>query len=49
MKRLFSKMSIVTFAVILILVFVLLYYKENTTNIEAPKRATLVYVNDIYD
>lgn len=49
MKRLFSKMGIITFTLILILISLLLYYKENTTNIEAPKRATLVYVNDIYD
>ncbi len=49
MKRLFSKMTITTFAIIIILAFVLLYYKENTTNIEAPKRATLVYLNDIYE
>lgn len=49
MKRLFSKMTIMTFTIIIILAFVLLYYKENTTNIEAPKRATLVYLNDIYE
>jgi hypothetical protein len=49
MKRLFSKMSIISFAIIITLVFVLLYYKENTTNIEAPKKATLVYLNDNYD
>jgi hypothetical protein len=49
MKKIFSKMSIITFAIIITLAFVLLYYKENTTNIEAPKRATLVYLNDNYE
>ena len=47
-KRLF-KMSIITFAIIITLAIVLIYYKENATNIEAPKRATLVFANDIYE
>lgn len=47
MIKIFSKTKVITFAIIFVLMILLIYYKGNTTNIEAPKRATLVYQGDI--
>lgn len=50
MIKIFSKTKLITFAVIFfVLMLLLMYYKESTTNIEAPKRATLVYLDGIYE
>lgn len=49
MIKILSKTRVITFAVIFILILLIIYYKGNTTNIEAPKKATLVYLDDIYD
>ena len=49
MIKIYSKTTVITFVLILVLMLLLIYYKGNTTNIEAPKRATLVYADDIYD
>lgn len=49
MIKIFSKTKVITFAIIFVLMLLLIYYKGNKTNIEAPKRATLVFANDIYE